>query len=287
MLTVVPMRIDLAVAEAFVYSSARVLDRHRMAVLLHDAPVAPVLTALAAYRNPDGGYGHALEPDARGPESETTAVLHALEVLDEVDALNDPLGDVAGWVAGVAEPDGGVPFVLPSAAAYPLAPWMVADGGSHLTFGLAALLAGAENPWLPAATEWCWQRLANVDELTGYWLKFAFDFLDRTPDAARAERVLETLAPLLRPDGSVRVDGGNDDEALSALTLSPRPDERSRKLFTDAQIATGLDELEAAQQSDGGWTFDWAAWAPGQASEWRGLVTLRSLQILKANGRLA
>ena len=282
------MPVDRPAAEAFIYSSARLLDRHRAAVLLYGASVQPVLTALAAYRNPDGGYGHALEPDARGPESETTAALHALEVLEEIDALTDPLADVSTWVAHVAEPDGGVPFVLASAAAYPLAPWMVADGGSHLTFGLAALVgvAGASNTWLDAATQWCWTRLADVADLDGYSLKFAFDFLDRTPDASRAVEAIETLAPLLRPDGSVAVHGGTDDEKLTALTLSPRPTGRSRRLFTDSQIETGLDELESGQQPDGGWTFDWDAWAPGQASEWRGLVTLRALQTLKANGRL-
>jgi hypothetical protein len=283
------MAIDLPAAEAFIYSSARLLDRHRTAVLLHGASPEPVLAALAAYRNPDGGYGHALEPDARGPESETTAALHALEVLEEIDAMGDPLADVSAWVARVAEPDGGVPFVLPTAAAYPLAPWMVADGGSHLTFGLAALLgaAGAESAWLSAATDWCWQRLDNVEGLSGYWLKFAFDFLDRTPDADRAVQVIKTLAPLLDDDGTVAVPGGTDGESLSALTLSPRPDGRSRALFTEAQIAAGLDELEAAQQDDGGWNFAWAAWSPGQASEWHGLVTLRALQTLKANGRLS
>lgn len=35
----------------------------------------------------------------RGPFSETTSTLHALEVLDELAALADPLADVADWVA--------------------------------------------------------------------------------------------------------------------------------------------------------------------------------------------
>lgn len=48
-----------------VLANARLLDRHRLAVLLHGAPVAPVLDALRAYRNPDGGFGHALEPESR------------------------------------------------------------------------------------------------------------------------------------------------------------------------------------------------------------------------------
>ncbi len=259
-----------------------------MAVVLHDAPRAPVLTALAAYRNSDGGYGHALEPDVRGPYSETTSTLHALEVLDELDALGHPLADVATWVAGVAEPDGGVPFVLPTAAGYPLAAWMVPDGGSHLTFGLAALLgaASARTDWLDLANEWCWQRLRHVEDLNAYWLKYALDFLDNSADADRATQVLETLRALLRPDGSVPVPGGTADETLTALTLSPRPAARSRALFTDEQISICLDELEAGQQDDGGWTFDWAAWSPAQADEWRGLVTLKAVQTLRANGRL-
>lgn len=259
-----------------------------MAVLLHDDPIDPVLRALAAYRNPDGGYGHALEPDVRGPYSETTSTLHALEVLDELDALADPLADVGDWIAAVAEPDGGVPFVLPTATGYPLAAWMLPDGGSHLTFGLAALLgaAGARTDWLARATEWCWQRLSHVGDLNAYWLKYALGFLDRVPDAGRALQVIETLQPLLRPDGSVPVPGGTADETLTALTLSPHRGSRSRALFTDKQIELCLDQLEAGQQDDGGWTFDWAAWSPAQADEWRGLVTLRALQVLHNNGRL-
>lgn len=265
----------MSAAERFVYSSARLLDRHRLAVLLHEAPIEPVLRALAAYRNSDGGYGHALDPDVRGPNSETTSTLHALEILDELDALGDPLADVVEWVATVAESDGGVPFILPTSARFPLAAWMVPHGGSHLTFGLAALLgqAGARSTWLNTADEWCWQRLRHVQDLNAYWLKYALDFLDRTADADRAVRVIETLRPLLRPDGSVPVPGGTENETLSALTLSPSPAARSRALFTDDQISVCLDALESGQHDDGGWTFDWDSWSPAQTNEWRGLVT--------------
>jgi hypothetical protein len=58
-----------------------------------------VLRALAAYCSGDGGHGHALKPNVRGPFSETTSTLHALEVLDELVALANPLADVADWVA--------------------------------------------------------------------------------------------------------------------------------------------------------------------------------------------
>ncbi|WP_395310493.1 hypothetical protein V4U86_06665 [Mycobacterium sp. AMU20-3851] len=282
------MAIDGPAARRFVYLSARLLDRHRMAALLDDAPVEPILKALAAYRNPDGGYGHALEPDVRGPNSETTSTLHALEILDEIGALSHPLAAVSDWVTAVADPDGGVPFALRTSAGYPMAPWMAPVGGSHLTFGLAGLLgaAGDDSTWLRTATHWCWRRTEDVDNLGGYTLKFALAFLDRAADADRAARVIETLRPLVRADGSVPVQGGTPDEALSALTLSPQPGLRSRALFSTEQIETGLDALEAGQQDDGGWLFDWSAWAPAQSTEWRGLVTLRALQTLRANGRI-
>ncbi|MDX6230468.1 MAG: hypothetical protein QOI76_3858 [Frankiales bacterium] len=282
--------IDLVGAERFIHANARLLDRHRAAVLLHGAPATPVVNTLRAYRNDDGGFGHALEPDVRAPTSETTAALHGLEVLAEVGGLHEPMvTDVADWVARIADSDGGVPFVLPSAAAYPHAPWMVPEaGGSHLTFGLVAHLtqAGAASSWLAEATTWCWRKLADPAALGAYWLKFALDFLDSQHDERRCLEAIEQLRPLLGADGSVDVPGGTEGESLSALTLSPRPGARSRALFTDDQIARGLLQLEAEQQEDGGWDFDWLAWSPGQAAEWRGLVTLRALIVLQAHGRL-
>ena len=60
----------LDAAAGFVWRTARLLDRHRFAHLFLDGDRAPVLAALAAYQNPDGGFGNALEPDLRGPASQ-------------------------------------------------------------------------------------------------------------------------------------------------------------------------------------------------------------------------
>lgn len=284
------MPIDLARAERFVLANARLLDRHRLAVLLHDAPVAPVSTALRGYRNDDGGFGHALEPDVRGPHSEPASVLHALDVLAEVGALDDPLvAPAVDWVASIADADGGVPFVMPAAADHPHAPWMVpSDGGSHLTFALTGRLweAGRTHPWLERATAWCWDRLEEGTAQTGYWLKFALEFLDHVPDEARARATVGSLAGGLEEDGTVRVPGGIEDERLTPLAMSPRPGARSRALFAPEWIERDLDALERGQQEDGGWSFDWLAWSPGQEVEWRGAVTLRALLTLDAHGRL-
>jgi hypothetical protein len=284
------MSVNIAAAERFVLANARLLDRHRLAVLVGGAPVAPVLDALRAYRNPDGGFGHALEPDVRAPASEPSATLHALELFDQVGALDDPMvSKAAAWIATIAEPDGGVPFVLPTAAAHPHAPFiMPSDGGSFLTFALVGALsrAGSGEPWLRRATDWCWAKLERPDELGAYAVKYALDFLDAAADESRANAALERLRPRLGPDGSMPVSGGTENERLTPLSLSERPGGRSRVLFTDEQIEADVDTLEREQQEDGGWTFDWVAWSPGQSAECRGLMTLRALTILHAHGRI-
>ena len=61
---------------------ARLLDRLRFRVLFEGASPEPLVTAIAAYQNADGGFGHALEPDLRGPESEPIPVWTALWLLD-------------------------------------------------------------------------------------------------------------------------------------------------------------------------------------------------------------
>jgi hypothetical protein len=284
------MAVDVAAAERFVLANARLLERRRLAALVQGAPAAPVLDALRAYRNPDGGFGNALEPDVRAPDSEAAATLQALEVLAAAGALDDPMvAGAAAWIASIAGPDGGVPFLLPRAAAYPHAPWMVpSEGGSFLTFAIAGALweAGSPEPWLARATDWCWARLADPGGLSAYGVKFALDFLDRVPEGARAEAAVEGLRPRLGPDGSIPVSGGTETERVRPLDLSERPDGRSRALFAPEQIAADLDRLEREQRDDGGWAFAWLAWSPGQSVEWRGIVTVRALATLAAHGRL-
>jgi hypothetical protein len=284
------MPVDIDSAEQFVFANARLLDRHRLAVLLHDAPAAPVLDAVRAYRNPDGGFGHALEPDVRSPHSEPASTLAALEVLIEVNAQGDPMiADAAAWIGAIADPDGGVPFVTPSAADYPRAPWMVpSDGGSFLTFAIAAALSGtgAGEPWLSRAGDWCWNQLERSGDPHSYLVKFALEFLDHVADEQRAANAIERLAPALADDGTIAVPGGTENERITPLALSDRPGRRSRALFTDAQIAADLDRLEREQQDDGGWTFDWLAWSPGQSLDWRGALTVRALATLRAHGRV-
>jgi hypothetical protein len=280
--------IDRAAAETFIWSAARLVDRHRYAMLFTDGPAQPVLAALSGYRNTDGGFGHALEPDLRCPGSQPAATLYALEMLLEAGAADSEMARGAhAWIGSIAAPDGGIPFVLPGFEDYPHPFWFAPRPGSFLTLALAAAfhaggVTGSE--WLTRATGWCWREIEAAEQPGGYWLKYACAFLDAAPDEERARAAIASLASRVEP-AALAPEGGAEGEALRPLDLSPRPDSRSRELVTEAQIEAHLDATEAGQQDDGGWTFDWLAWSPAQTTAWRGIVTIRALTWLRDNGR--
>jgi hypothetical protein len=284
---------DLDAAAGFIWRHARLIDRHRYAHLFLGAEPEPIIRALRAYQNPDRGFGHALEPDIRTPSSQPGATMHALEMLAEAGAFDDPMvGDVCAFLVSITRDDGGVPFVLPSAMEHPHAPWwQPADESSVIqTAAHAALLHahGHEHPWLDGATAFCW---AHIDEgrLDGsYGARFAVAFLDAVPDEARAAAALDRLGPWLVAEGLVALDPADvTGETFTPLDYSPRPGLRSRRMFDDGAIDAHLDVLAAGQQDDGGWTVPWPAWSPAAELDWRGYVTVDALKVLRANGRLA
>ena len=283
------MPIDQAAAENFIWSAARLVDRHRYALLFKDGRAEPIIDALRGYRNADGGFGHALEPDLRGPASQPSPTLYALEILTEAGAADSELArDARAWIAQIAEPDGGFPVVLPGFDQYPHAPWYTPQPASMLTLGLAAVLHAdgvGDDDWLARATNWCWRSIDTAEQPRGYWLKYALAFLDAVPDAQRAVDAIASLGARVDASAIAPV-GGVEGEALRPLDLSPHPGRRSRELISDAQIEAHLDTVESTQQEDGGWRFDWLAWSPAQTTDWRGTVTIRALIWLRDNGRL-
>jgi hypothetical protein len=283
------MSIDLKAARQFIEATARVLERHQLAVLLDDGPIEPVLTALKAYHNADGGLGHALEPDVRCPGSQPSAALLALDVLADLDAAQDPMViEVADWIAAIADPEGGVPTVLPSADSHPRAPWMEPNSeAGFLTYALAAKLwrLGVRHPWLEKATAWCWNQIDALEDPGGYTVAFALQFLDAVPDPARAAAAVDRFRSAVRENGTVAVEGGIENEHIKPLDLSPHPGTPSRALFSHETIAADVDRLEREQLDDGGWDFHFLHFSPGQTVEWRGAVTLGAIRTLREHDR--
>jgi hypothetical protein len=286
------MTVDLQAAQDFVHRHARLLERHRLAHLLGDAGPEPVVQTLRAYRNPDKGFGNAIEPDMRAPDSQPVGAHTALEILSEIGADEPDLSHgAADWLTTITRDDGGIPFCLPSALAYPRNPiWQPADASSLIqtAANAAALHAlGVEHAWLDTADEYLWGRIEQLDLATadanvgaGYDVRFAITFLNSTPDEARANAALDAMAPHLHRFVPHEPTGG---DVQTPLDIAPRPDSRARRLYRQDEIDAHLDAREQAQRLDGGWMFGWDEWNPTATAEWRGVLTIDALNLLRAN----
>ncbi len=285
---------DLERAAEFVALNARLIDRRRFALHFAGGDPGALVDALRPYANPDGGFGNALEPDLRAAESQPQPVALAFETLDEAGAFDDPIVVRAcDWLVTITTPDGGVPGVLESALASPRAPWWQPPPGDErgsmaVTPVIAALLHrhGVEHPWRDGATEFSWRGVEELDFTGAYDARGAVTFLDHAPDRERAEAEMERIGPRLLESGLVAVDPGAEGETHTPLDFAPAPGRLSRAAFDAALIERHLDALAAAQLDDGGWMFNWLAWAPAVTLEWRGWLTVRALGVLRANGRL-
>src|SRR5215470_12880845 len=268
---------DFNAAAGFVAANARVLDRRRFQRLFQDGPAAPVRDAVAAYRNEDGGFGHALEPDCRAPGSQPAAAAMALRIMDETDAWDEDLvREACDWLAAVAPAEGGAAFVEATLAGWAHAPWWVPEDGHPASLVATGMLAGTlhargvRHPWLDGATEVMWNRIGKLGAGQG-----------------RAPEVFGRVGPLILEQKLVALDPEAPGEVHGVLDFAPEPDSLARALFDDATVQAHLDHLAQGQKDDGGWTFNWPAWSPAAERDWRGFLTLDALRLLRANGRLA
>ncbi|MEO3975494.1 hypothetical protein [Streptomyces sp. CAU 1734] len=293
----------LARAERFIWLTARVLEQRRFAYHFLGGASDAVETALTAYLNGDGGYGHALEPDLRGPVSQPLHTGHALRVLDSIGRCGGlRVERMCQYFTRASTADGALPAVLPSQRGYPAAPFIpVVDDppGELLATGpVVGLLHGNQvwHAWLFRATDFCWAAVDALEHSHPYEIEAAVAFLEGVPDRARAEAAADRLGRLVRERRLVVLDPGKRDRYPVADGYAPgehhfpydyarTPRSPARRWFTDEEMARSLDHLESAQEEDGGWPVTWRPWAPGTSLEARPIVTVEALRTLRAYGR--
>lgn len=278
-------------AEKFIWKNARLLERQLFAYHFKEGSRESVLSILLAYQNEDGGFGHALEPDIRCPDSQPVPVEHALKILDTIGFDEHIAKQACDYLMTITTPAGGVPWLTPSALAYPRASWWQADANPpaslNPTAGLAATLHknNFQHDWVAPATEFCWTEIATLQPTEMHTMGVALSFLYHASDRDRAEKELARLIdPFLQSD--LVADVNDASYVRKPLDWSDTPDHPLRKHFKQEDIETNLDRLIKDQQEDGGWNITWPATSPTCELEWRGWLTLEKLLTLKANGRL-
>jgi hypothetical protein len=304
--SVLVMGAAFAAGDRFLLSQARLLERRLFAACFLGQPAEAVANALLGYQNPDGGFGHALEPDTRCPASLPVYAEVAFKALAAAgaagrgaagrdSAARDMVLRACEFLASTAatvDAGGGVPLASSVIESFPRAAhwteWTY-QPGLNPTAGLVGLLyqLGVDHPWRDAGTAYCWHQLES-DGLPadGHALSETLVFLEHVPDQDRAARHAAGLAAHLRAVAMLNLDPAASGYGLTPLDLAPEAGSRWRSLFPEDLIDAHLDRLLRSQQDDGGWPISWQPPSAAALCEWRGWVTLTALRTLTSYGRL-
>ncbi len=136
-------------ARGFIYRNARPVELARWQYLFEGGSREALITALAAYQNKDGGFGHALEADCFNPESSPIQTWCATEILRETGVDDASLPMIQGILRYL---ESGADFdaehgqwlnSVPSNNDYPHAVWWhYGEQGSDFRYNPTACLAG-------------------------------------------------------------------------------------------------------------------------------------------------
>ncbi|KJY29343.1 MULTISPECIES: hypothetical protein [Streptomyces] len=296
---------SLARAEQFIWLTARVLEQRRFAYHFLGGDADPVDTALGSYLGEDGGYGHALDPDLRGPLSQPLHTAHALRILDGLGRCSGRrIERLCRHLTRISTPEGALPLAVPAPRGHPAAPWHPAGDDPPAELVTTGPVVGVLHrnriwdAWLFRATEFCWERVEGLRHPHPYEVQGAVAFLDGVPDRARAAAAADRLGRLVRERRLAVLDparreeyplspGYAPGELLFPYDYARRPESAARSWFTDEEMGRSLDFLAAEQQPDGGWPVRRRAWAPGSTLERRPIATIEALLTLRAYGRPA
>ena len=298
-------------ARGFLKTEARSVDRVLFEYRFEGGPVDAVLEALAVYQNEDGGFGHALEPDMRTPSSSALATGIGLRLLVELDipAAHAMVRAAVEYCLSTCDPAGKVWRAVPhDANDHPHAPWWHDEGGSLArTFDdfriipRAGILASVHHysalvpaDWLRDVTEDC-VRAIEAQEPLG---SGGGDDLSSAIELAEADGLPTDLEARLvtRIRAAVPAVVCRDPQQWASYSAAPLKIVRSphavgADLLADA-LAEHLDYTIDGQTDEGTWEPNWTwgefypeVW-PQARREWRGEITLATLTMLRAFGRI-
>ena len=276
-------------ARRFLLAEGRLLERRIAEVVFDGADAAAALAALRSYRNADGGFGQALEPDNRASVSQPLCLETALKVMEALGTVDRAtvLGAcdylrALGPGVGCLTADG---LRAPRAAHW--GTWAT-EPSLNPTAGIVARLWrwDVAHPWREEATAFCWTALERGLPSEAHSFGEVLDFLEAVGDRDRAEAWAPRLGPAVASLSPFHLEPGSDQYGLNPLHFAPGPTSRWRQLFVPGVLDRHLDALVAAQQDDGGWPISWETVGLAARREWRGVETVRALRTLAAYGRL-
>lgn len=286
-------------ARLFLYRNGRLIDRKRYEYWFEDGTKEPVIAALRAYQNVDGGFGHALEPDIRCPYSQPVPTEMALAVMDEINGWDEQVLDgIIRYLRTVTLQGGGIPLVFASASEYPHAPWWKAKQDDRPSINPTGSIIGWlykqrvrtevwKESWFQNNVAYIWRVLEQEKPEGFHYGTHWITFLQHTPERDRAAHVWPKVDEWLRSPGTIETDADAEGYVHKVLDWAPFRESYAGKFVSDELLNEHLEALVRGQREDGGWTINWPVVSPGVETEWRGWLTLERLKTLKSYGVIA
>ncbi len=299
---------DLAKARQFVMGQARPLERALYRFRFERGSTEAVLASLKDFQNPDGGFGKALEPDLRAPESSVLGTIRALQILAALKTPSDHpmIKRAMAYLASTFDESKGVWRIIPpTAGAHPHAPWWNQEQldkafGGFLVFPRAEILGYLftfDDKSFPVN-----RRLTLLDGLLQVMgnspdpsAAGAVDSCARLLESGRLpagykERLYEKLVPLV-PRAVEQNPEKWKQYCLKPIWLVRTPESPFLGIIAQS-VERNLDYEIDDQSADGSWTPNWTwfgaypdVW-PIAEKEWRGILTVQTLEALQAFGRI-
>lgn len=290
---------DTRKAEDFIRGNARPIELAEFRCYFENGPKQALVDALRPYQNPDGGFGHALEPDNWNPASTPITTNDAIIRLFEAKAL-EAAGEMAQGIVRYLASGQDFDrekrrwlFATSSNQGHPRAAWWGKEGdgiaGWNPTVSLAAFLVcmGEPGPWRELVAE-AFQDLGQAEEKLGDGLKcymLAWKLLQSygIEGVIDFEKAREAIRKALEQSIC-------RDTAKYGVEYAPSPSwffqDASPFWFEGARplVQAELEALGRLQLEDGGFDITWQWHTPyteefAKARDWwRPRVTLEKLR---------
>lgn len=286
----------------------RKLDRALFDCIFRHSPTSAVLDELAAYQNPDGGFGHGLEADIRTPASSVIATTVAFGLLRRLNTQADhPLvrGGISYYLATYDAAGERWPMAFADVEDAAHASWWTyADlernfGGFGLNPTAAVVGHLYDYPALApeevreAAFDAVLRRAQSApDAMEMHDLLCLLDLIDARGLSSEQRAMVGAEIERVLPAVVIQDPAQWGGYGLKPLDVARAPGARFAGCIDRALVDQQLDHWIETQQPDGAWPVPWSwadvdadAWAQAKR-DWQGNHIVERLATLAAYGRV-
>lgn len=283
--------------EKYIEKNARPLDKAFYNFHTHGVSSGAVFDELTKYQNEDGGFGNALEPDMRQPQSTSITTWFAFQYLKDIPEAKDhemTKRALEYFTQTLYKEKTGWPVVVPEVDQYPHAPWWNYDSAmTHFGWGNpAAEVLGLFIQYGDESHQDLIDRLTNkalirINEVppSDFHEVFCFKALYELANADLQKQLKESLTSLIKQAVSTNPDEWTDYVA-TPLKFLTGPDDAFAPLFDQSLIKQNIQFVLSKLQDDH-WEPNWswqeqypADWETAK-QEWSGELTVRNMLQLR------